>query len=84
MRYTPGKTCQLAAFLLLALAGGIQAGEHPIGDPVEMNGMEFAAVYLQPVMMKPMLPGMKEPRDIHLEADIHAARGNQNGFGAGE
>jgi uncharacterized protein involved in high-affinity Fe2+ transport len=78
------KTNITAAVLLIAVAGGIQAGEHPIGDPVEMNGMEIAAVYLQPVMMEPMLPGMMEPMDIHLEADIHAARRNQNGFGAGE
>jgi uncharacterized protein involved in high-affinity Fe2+ transport len=78
------KPHHIAAALLLAVAGSLQAGEHPIGDPVEKNGMEIAAVYLQPVMMEPMLPGMSAPADIHLEADIHAAKGNQNGFGAGE
>jgi periplasmic iron binding protein len=76
-------SCIAAASLMIA-AGCLQAGEHPIGDPVEKNGMEIAAVYLQPVMMEPMLPGMMEPTDIHLEADIHAAKGNQNGFGEGE
>jgi len=84
MLYTPKKRNCIATVLLMALAGSIQAGEHPIGDPVEMNGMEIAAVYLQPVIMEPMLPGMMEHKDIHLEADIHAAKGNQNGFGAGE
>jgi uncharacterized protein involved in high-affinity Fe2+ transport len=74
----------IAAVLLIAVAANLYAGEHPIGDPVEKNGMEIAAVYLQPVIMEPMLPGMMEPTDIHLEADIHAAKGNQNGFGAGE
>jgi len=74
----------IIAVLLLVVSVSLQAGEHPIGDPVEINGMEIAAVYLQPVVMEPMLTGMMEPRDIHLEADIHAMKGNQNGFGAGE
>ncbi len=60
------------------------AGEHPIGDPVEKNGMEIAAVYLQPTKMVLMLPGVITPKDIHLEADIHALKGNPNGFGEGE
>lgn len=64
-------------------SGVVLAGEQPIGDPVERNGMEIAAVYLQPTMMEPMLPGMGNA-DIHLEADIHAIKGNQNGFGEGE
>ena len=29
------------------------AGEFPIGDPVEINGMEIAAVYLEPIDMEP-------------------------------
>lgn len=58
------------------------AGEVPIGEPVEKNGMEIAAVYLQPVKMTPMLPGMGGS-DVHIEADIHALPGNNNGFGAG-
>lgn len=60
------------------------AGEVPIGEPVEINGMEIAAIYLQAVKMEPMMPGMAMPKDIHLEADIRAAKGNPNGFGAGE
>jgi len=84
MPHTPHYMVRIVAVLLMAAAGSLQAGEHPIGHPVEINGMEIAAVYLQPVMMEPMLPGMMEPRDIHLEADIHAMKGNQNGFGAGE
>nr|WP_236725701.1 iron transporter [Solemya pervernicosa gill symbiont] len=68
------------ALSLTATAG---AGEVPIGDPLETNGMEIAAVYLQPTKMTPMLPGMG-PSDIHLEADIHALKGNTNGFGEGE
>lgn len=70
--------------ILMAVSALIQAGEFPIGDPVEKNGMEIAAVYLQPIKMEPMLPGMLQVTDIHLEADIHALKGNNNGFGAGE
>ena len=74
----------LAAGTLLIGAENASAGEHPIGDPFEKNGMEIGAVYLQPVKMVPMLPGMMKPTDIHLEADIHALKGNKNGFGEGE
>jgi len=74
----------MPALLALSFTGSAQAGEFPIGDPVEKNGMEIVAVYLQPVTMEPMLPGMMDETDIHLEADIHALKGNKNGFGAGE
>lgn len=62
--------------------------ETPIGEPIEKNGMEIAAVYLQPIEMEPkdgphaMLA--REKSDVHLEADIHALKDNKNGFGAGE
>lgn len=70
----------------LALAGSMAfAGEHPIGEPVEINGMEIAAVYLQPVDMEPKGVDLAPSKaDIHLEADIHAIKGNKNGFGEGE
>jgi uncharacterized protein involved in high-affinity Fe2+ transport len=73
------------AVLAIALAGtAAQAAEVAIGKAVEKNGMEIGAVYLQAVMMEPMLPGMHEQTDIHLEADIHAQKGNKNGFGPGD
>lgn len=70
----------------LALLTGVEtatAADHPIGNPVEKNGMEIAAVYIQPIKMAPTLPGMMKPSDIHLEADIHALKGNQNSFEEG-
>ena len=55
--------------------------EVPIGDPVEQNGMEIAAVYLQPIEMEPKgIDLAASLADIHLEADIHAIKGNKNGF----
>lgn len=59
--------------------------EYPIGEAVNMNGMEIAAVYLQPIDMEPRGMGLSAKQaDIHLEADIHADKGNKNGFGEGE
>jgi periplasmic iron binding protein len=57
----------------------------PAGAPQEKNGMEIAAVYLQPVEMDPgdiMLPAANS--DVHLEADIKAAKDNKNGFAHGD
>ncbi|MDG4880460.1 iron transporter [Mesorhizobium sp. WSM4884] len=70
---------------LLAGASGVCAMEYPIGKPQLTNGMEIGAVYLQPIEMEPA-DMMKPPADsdIHLEADIHAARGNANGFVEGD
>jgi uncharacterized protein involved in high-affinity Fe2+ transport len=61
------------------------AKEYPIGEAQEKGGLEVAAVYLQPVEMDP--PGMMrdaKDSDIHLEADIKAAKGNDNGFAEGD
>jgi uncharacterized protein involved in high-affinity Fe2+ transport len=82
----------LLAVLVAAPALGAPFREYPIGDPVETNHMTIVAVYLPPVTMD--APGhdhadmeqFAEPgrEKIHLEADIHAAKGNENGFAAGE
>jgi uncharacterized protein involved in high-affinity Fe2+ transport len=59
--------------------------EYPIGVPEQRNGMEIAAVYLQPIRMEPegiMTPSEKS--DVHLEADIRALSSNANGFTEGE
>src|SRR5690606_24744452 len=75
--------------LLVALAGAglassALAAEYPIGEPSEINGLEVAAVYLQPVEMEPegMMRAAKDS-DIHLEADIHATADNKNGLPEG-
>lgn len=75
-----------ASFMSIGLATSAYAfTEYPAGEPVIMNGMEIVAVYLEPIDMEPRGMGLPAARsDIHLEADIHAVEGNQNGFGAGE
>ncbi len=58
--------------------------EYPIGAPKEVNGLEVAAVYLQPIDMEP--PGhmrKASESDIHLEADIKALGKNPNGIPEG-
>ncbi len=77
--------------LLLSAESG-QAKEIPIGEPNAIGeaGLEVAAVYLQPIEMEPAvyagrplyLP--REQSDVHLEADIHATKGNTQGFREGE
>jgi uncharacterized protein involved in high-affinity Fe2+ transport len=73
------------AAVLLAGSASALALEYPIGKPGLSNGMEVAAVYLQPIEMEPadiMRPATDS--DIHLEADIHATADNANGFAEGD
>ena len=77
----------IAAVVLLSLgiAGAATAAEYPIGKQQIMNGLEIAAVYLQPIKMEP--EGMMrkaELSDIHVEADIRAVKNNPNGFAEGD
>ena len=61
------------------------AVEYPIGVPEQRNGMEIAAVYLQPVRMEPVgMMRAAEKSDVHLEADIRALDINPNGFAEGD
>ena len=78
----------LQLFSLAFLTGtslSVAAHEYPIGTPQQRSGMEIAAVYLQPVAMEPVgMMRKAEESDIHIEADIHAAAGNPNGFKEGD
>ncbi|WP_435009839.1 iron transporter [Tundrisphaera lichenicola] len=59
--------------------------ERPIGDPVEKNHIQVAAVYLSAVAMDGTDPGAADGSElIHLEADIKATEGNPNGFAKDE
>jgi uncharacterized protein involved in high-affinity Fe2+ transport len=67
-------------------AGDATFREYPIGDGQEIEGMNIAAVYLQPVEMEPVQKAGLKPTesDVHLEADISALKNNPLGFGDGE
>ncbi len=73
-----------ASSALLLVSTNSLAAEHPIGQAFEKNSMEIGAVYLQPVIMAPTLPAFPQHPDVHLETDVHALKGNPNGFGVGE
>lgn len=78
-------SCLLVSTMFLAASGAAIAAEYPAGAPINANGMEIAAVYLQPIEMEPA--GMMRAAadsDIHLEADIHALADNRNGFAEGD
>lgn len=80
-----GLVAATVGIAIVGLSSVVAAKEYPIGTPHQVAGMEVAAVYLQPIEMDP--PGMMRPAkdsDIHLEADIEAMKGNQNGFAEGD
>ena len=61
------------------------AKEYPVGAPQEKYGMEIGAVYLQPIEMDPPdVMRAASDSDVHLEADIKAAKDNKNGFARGD
>jgi uncharacterized protein involved in high-affinity Fe2+ transport len=60
--------------------------EFPLGDDFEVGPLNIAGVYFQPVDMEPSgqggLPASQS--DMHMEADISAAEGNDLGYGVGD
>lgn len=78
----------MALFATVAFAAPFR--EYPIGEEVEKNQLFIAAVWLPPIRMEGRVADTddlkkdKKGEWIHIEADIHAAEGNENGFGAGE
>ena len=75
----------MATAILMTAGSAFAFTEYPAGEPQTINEMEIAAVYLQPIDMEPRGMGLSAAEsDVHLEADIHATKGNQNGFGEGE
>jgi uncharacterized protein involved in high-affinity Fe2+ transport len=71
-----------------APAPGTEKGfeEFPLGDEQKAGPLQVAGVYFQPVDMEPAaLGGLPASQaDMHLEADISAAEGNNLGYGAGD
>jgi uncharacterized protein involved in high-affinity Fe2+ transport len=89
--------CLAAAFALFGCAQGDGGGsatgpqdaggfeEYPIGDDLVLGPLNVAGVYFQPVDMEPAgnsLPAAES--DMHIEADISAAEGNELGYGVGD
>ena len=52
-----------------------------MGEPVEKEGMQFSPAYLTGIEMDKHPAGMSmDPKAIHIEIDIHAAKGEKHGF----
>lgn len=68
--------------LLLAIGGSsAQAAEYYMGEPKTEEGMQFSPAYLTGIEMDKHPPGMSmDPNAIHIEIDIHAAKGEKHGF----
>ncbi|MDR1874112.1 MAG: iron transporter [Synergistaceae bacterium] len=60
--------------------------EFPLGDEYDVGPLHIAGVYFQPVDMEPAGMGgiPASEADMHLEADISAAEGNNLGYGVGD
>jgi len=75
-------------FLILidaAIPYAIPAMEVPIGKPKTLHDLQIAAAYSEAVAMDEYWGGpAPDEADIHLEADIHATKGNRYGFRPGE
>lgn len=69
----------LAASLLVPSLA--MAGEFYVGEPVEKEGMQISPAYLDGIQMDHMPKGSSmDPKAIHLEVDVHAAKGEKHGF----
>lgn len=68
-----------------APAPGEDAGfeEQPLGDDVTVGPLTVGGVYFQPVDMEPEVGTPAADSSMHLEADIHAVKDNNLGFGTG-
>jgi uncharacterized protein involved in high-affinity Fe2+ transport len=66
-------------------AGAAGFTEYPIGDEIDLGPIIVNGVYFQPVDMEPASQGLPAAEsDMHIEADIAAAEGNNLGYGVGD
>jgi len=78
------KMAILAVALALTSASAMANGP-AIGTPVEKFGMTIGASYRSSMVMFPQSEaGGPVNADLHLQADVHALKGNANGYNAGE
>ena len=66
---------------VLAGADAASATEYYMGEPVVRDGMQFSPAYLTGIEMDRHPAGMSmDPAAVHIEIDIHAAKGESHGF----
>jgi periplasmic iron binding protein len=72
-----------AVVLLAAVssAGSAWSAEFYMGEPVERETMQLSPAYLTGIEMDRHPTGMSmDPKAVHIEIDIHAAKGGTRGF----
>ncbi len=87
VRRLPSACLPLALLLFFnaAIPCATLAEEVAIGKPKDLHSLRIGAVYSEPIAMDEYWGGPPpDQADIHLEADIHALKGNRYGFREGE
>ncbi len=75
------KTLALAMAAALLAPSLAMAGEFYVGEPVEKDGLQISPAYLEGIQMNHMPKGAAmDPKAIHVEVDVHAAKGEAHGF----
>jgi len=70
-----------AAVAAILSSGSARAAEFYIGEPVTKEGMQFSPAYLTGIEMDRHPAKMSmTPDAVHIEIDIHAAKGETHGF----
>jgi uncharacterized protein involved in high-affinity Fe2+ transport len=76
-----GAALATVAVGLVVAARVAGAAEFYMGEPVEKEGMQFSPAYLTGIEMDHHPKGMSmDPKAVHVEIDIHAAKGETHGF----
>jgi periplasmic iron binding protein len=70
-----------ALLAAIVLSPSARAAEFYMGEPVVKENMQFSPAYLTGIEMDHHPTGMStDPNAIHVEIDIHAAKGETHGF----
>jgi len=70
---------------LAAMSLPAKAQEFYVGEPVAKNDLDIVPHYLLGIEMAPMTKDMDMgPNAVHVEVDVHAAKGEKHGFKDGE
>ena len=71
----------LAVMTIGGLGATARAGEFYVGEPVEKETLQLSPAYLTGIEMDRHPAGMSmDPKAVHFEIDIHAAKGGTHGF----
>src|SRR5215467_5389064 len=76
-----GQVFVIALISCLIPSAFAAAAEFYVGEPIEQDNLQIVPNYLTGIQMDPMPKGMDMgPEAIHIEADVHATKGETHGF----